>query len=124
MTQTVAAHRRHAAILVADIVGYTRLMEAYEEYTYHWQTLLRTEILDPVVAGDAGQMVKNTGDGFVAIFDSARAATTCALALQQAVAARTVEQPIERRISYRMAVNVAEIIVEEDDVYGDGVNVA
>jgi adenylate cyclase len=124
MTQTLVAQRRLAAILVADMVGYTRLMEAHEEYTYLWQTRLRAEILDPVVAAHTGQIVKNTGDGFHAIFDSARAATECALALQQAVAARTVEQPIDRRISFRMAVNVADIIIEEDDVYGDGVNVA
>src|SRR5688500_17604685 len=113
MTQTLAAQRRLAAILVADMVGYTRLMEAHEEYTYLWQARLRSEILDPVVADHAGRIVKNTGDGFVAIIDTARAATECALALQQAVAARTIEQPIERRISFRMAVNVADIIVEE-----------
>jgi class 3 adenylate cyclase/TolB-like protein len=124
MTQLAIAQRRLAAILVADIVGYSRLMEAHEEYTYQWQTLLRTEILEPVVAAHGGRMVKNTGDGFLATFDSARAATRCALELQQAVAARTVEQPIEQRINFRMAVNVADIIVEEDDVYGDGVNVA
>jgi adenylate cyclase len=124
MTQISVAQRQRAAILVADIVGYTRLMEANEEYTYLWQTRLRTEILDPVVASYAGRMVKNTGDGFLATFDCARAATECALSLQLQVAASTVEQPIAQRISYRMAVNVAEIIIEEDDVYGDGVNVA
>src|SRR4051794_4932807 len=108
MTQIATAQRRLAAILVADIVGYTRLMEAHEEYTYQWQTMLRTEILDPVVAVRGGRMVKNTGDGFLATFDSARAATECALELQQAVTARTVEQPIEQRINFRMAVNVAD----------------
>jgi class 3 adenylate cyclase/TolB-like protein len=123
MTQTVVAQRRLAAVLVADMVGYTRLMEAHEEYTYQWQTLLRAEILDPSVSAHGGRMVKNTGDGFLATFDSARAATECALELQQAVADRTVEQPIEQRISFRMAVNVADIIMEDDDVYGDGVNV-
>ena len=124
MTQTSVAQRRPAAILVADIVGYTRLMEADENYTYLWQTRLRTQILDPTVAEYTGRMVKNTGDGFIAVFDSARAATECALALQEAVATRTIIQPMDRRITYRMAVNVADIIMEEDDVYGDGVNVA
>src|ERR671928_1238563 len=116
--------RRLAAILVADIVGYSRLMEAHEDYTHAWQRRLRAEILDPGIAARGGRTVKNTGDGFIAIFDSARDATECALELQQAVAARTIEQPVERRISFRMAVNVTDIIVEEDDVYGDGVNVA
>jgi adenylate cyclase len=115
--------RRLAAILVADIVGYSRLMEEDEESTFSWQRCLRAEVLDPGIAAYAGRLVKNTGDGFVAVFDSANRATRCALALQQALAQRTAEQPAERRISFRMAVNIAEIIVEEDDVYGDGVNV-
>ena len=118
------AQRRLAAILVADMVGYSRLMEAYEEYTYTSHTRLRSEILDPGIAACGGRVVKNTGDGFVAIFDSADQATQCALSLQQAVAVETAEQPVERRITFRMAVNLADIIVEEDDVYGDGVNVA
>ena len=116
--------RRLAAILVADAVGYTRLMEADEDYTHAWQMLLRSEILDPGITAHAGRTVKNTGDGFVAIFDSARDATECALSLQQAVVARTAEQPAERRITYRMGVNLADVIVEHDDIYGDGVNVA
>ena len=116
--------RRLAAILVADMVGYSRLMEAHEEDTYTSHTRLRAEILDPGIAAYGGKIVKNTGDGFVAIFDSADGATRCALALQQALALETAQQPVERRITFRMAVNLADIIVEEDDVYGDGVNVA
>jgi len=116
--------RRLAAILIADMVGYSRLMEAHEEYTHTWLMRLRSEALDPGIDAYAGRIVKNTGDGFIAIFDSARDATACARALQQAVAAVTAEQPIERRILFRMAVNVADIIIEDDDVYGDGVNVA
>ncbi|MCC6175248.1 MAG: adenylate/guanylate cyclase domain-containing protein [Chloroflexi bacterium] len=124
MTRHVATQRRVAAILVADMVGYSRLMEADEEYTHIWQMRLRAEILDPGIASHAGQVVKNTGDGFVAVFDSALDATRCALFLQRAVTARTAEQPAEVRISFRMAVNVADIIVEADDIYGGGVNVA
>jgi adenylate cyclase len=121
---TTQTQRRLAAILVADMVGYSRLMEADEEYTFDWQRRLRSQVLDPGIVAHAGRVVKNTGDGFVAVFDGARDATCCALALQQAIAERTIEQPIERRIAFRMAVNVADIIVDEDDVYGDGVNVA
>jgi adenylate cyclase len=117
-------HRRLAAILVADVVGYSRLMETHEEYTHRWLMRLRAEILDPGVRAHAGRVVKNTGDGFIAMFDSAGDATVCALALQQALASATAEQPVEQRISFRMGVNVADIIVEADDIYGDGVNVA
>src|SRR5438067_2011711 len=124
MAPPVGTRRRLAAILVADTVGYTRLMEADEEYAHAWQMRLRSEVLDPGIAAHSGRTVKNTGDGFIAMFDSARDATECALALQQAVAARTAEQPVERRISFRMAVNLADVIVEQDDIYGDGVNVA
>jgi len=124
MTPVAGTQRRLAAILIADIVGSTRLMEADEEYTHAWMMRLRSDLLEPGIVQHAGQSVKNTGDGFLAIFDSARDATQCALTLQQDIAARTAEQPMERRISYRMAVNVADIIVEHDDVYGDGVNVA
>lgn len=118
------ARRRLAAILVADMVGYSRLMEAYEEYTYSWHVHLRVDVLEPGIAEHGGRIVKNTGDGFVAIFDSADEATRCALALQRALVVKTAQQPVERRIAFRMAVNLADIIVEHDDVYGDGVNVA
>jgi adenylate cyclase len=124
VTSPAESRRRLAAILVADTVGYTRLMEADEEYTHAWQMRLRSEILEPGIAAAAGRTVKHTGDGFIAIFGSADEATRCALGLQREVAARTAEQPVDRRISFRMAVNVADIIVEQDDVYGDGVNVA
>src|SRR5688572_23590158 len=117
-------HRRLAAILVADVVGYSRLMETHEEYTHRWLMRLRAEILDPGVRAHTGRVVKNTGDGFIAMFDSAGDATVCALALQQALVSATAEQPVEQRISFRMGVNVADIIVEADDIYGDGVNVA
>lgn len=124
MMRSGGSERRLAAILVADTVGYSRLMEAFEEYTHAWQRRLRAEILEPGIAEYGGRVVKNTGDGFVAIFTGAREATCCALALQRAISALTAEQSIERRISYRMAVNLADIIIEADDVYGDGVNVA
>ena len=124
VSQFFITQRRHAAILVGDVVGYSRLMESHEEYTHRWQMHLRSEILDPGIAEYGGQLIKNTGDGFVAMFDAAPDATRCALALQQAVSVATTEQPVEKRISFRMGVNAADIIVEDDDIYGDGVNVA
>jgi class 3 adenylate cyclase/TolB-like protein len=116
--------RRQAAILIADMVGYSRLMEANEDLTHAWMMRLRSETLDPGIEEYGGRTVKNTGDGFVALFDSARDAVACARALQQTVTAQTAHQPPEQRILFRMAVNAADVIVEEDDVYGDGVNVA
>ena len=116
--------RQLAAILAADVVGYSRLMESHEEDTYARLTQLRSEILDPGVAERHGRIVKNTGDGFLATFDTARDAASCALSLQAAVAASTFGQPADERISFRMGLNAADIIVEEHDVYGDGVNIA
>ena len=117
--------RRHlAAILAADVVGYSRLMEAHEEDTHVRLMQLRSEVLDPGVAAQHGRIVKNTGDGFLATFDTARDATRCALSLQEAVAAHTAGLPADQRISFRMGLNAADIILEKDDVYGDGVNIA
>lgn len=116
--------RRLAAILAADVVGYTRLMEAHEEQTHLRLMQMRTAILDPGVMARHGQIVKNTGDGFLAIFESAHEATRCALELQQAIANHTVGEPVDQRISFRMALNAADVIVEHNDIYGDGVNVA
>jgi adenylate cyclase len=124
MSLPARTQRRHAAILVADMVGYSRLMEAHEESTHAWLMRLRSETLEPGIVARAGRIVKNTGDGFLAVFDTARDATECARTLQQALAAATTEQPSEQRIMFRMAVNVADIIVEDDDIYGDGVNIA
>ena len=116
--------RRVAAILAADVVGYTRLMEAHEEDTHIRLMQLRSEVLDPGVTAQHGKIVKNTGDGFLATFDTARDATRCALSLQEAVAAHTARMPADQRISFRMGLNAADIILEKDDVYGEGVNIA
>lgn len=125
MTPSVPeVRRRLAAILAADVVGYTRLMEAHEENTHVRLMQLRSEILDPGITAQNGRIVKNTGDGFLATFETARDATRCALSLQEAVAANTAGMPADERISFRMGLNAADIIVEENDVYGDGVNIA
>jgi class 3 adenylate cyclase/TolB-like protein/Tfp pilus assembly protein PilF len=124
MSQLLATRRGSAAILAADVVGYSRLMEAAEEETHATLQGLRAQVLDPGVATQGGRVVKNTGDGFLAIFGRADDATHCAISLQRAVAAAMAPVPAERRVSFRMGLNFADIILEEDDVYGDGVNIA
>lgn len=106
------------------MVGYTRLIEAAEEETHRQLMRLRGEIIDPGIAAYQGRVVKNTGDGFIAIFHAADTATTCALALQRAISRATSAQPQSHRIAFRMGINYADIIAEKDDVYGEGVNVA
>ena len=120
----LTAQRRLVAVLAADVVGYGRLTEAFEETTHTWLMRLRSEVLDPGVAAHRGRIIKNTGDGFLAMFESAHEATQCALALQRAVITKTAEQSPDQRISFRMAVNIADAIIEKEDIYGDGVNVA
>jgi adenylate cyclase len=114
------SQRRLVAILAADVVGYSRLMETHEEETYRRLMRLQSEAVNPCVAAQQGQVVK----GFLAIFNSARDATRCALTLQQMVTTQTADQPSPQQIIFRMAVNAADIIVENNDIYGDGVNVA
>jgi adenylate cyclase len=115
---------RLVAILAADVVGYSRMMEVDEEQTHNSLVRLRSEVVEPHVAAGHGQVIKNTGDGFLAIFDSARDATRCALLLQDAVTEHTARLAPDSRISFRMAVNQSDIIIEDDDIFGDGVNVA
>lgn len=117
--------RRHlTTILAADVVGYMRLSEAAEEETHQRLMSLRTSLIDPSVLEYRGRIVKNTGDGFLATFDSAGAAASCALSLQRSLAAAAFDQPDNVRIAFRMGINLANVIVENDDIFGDGVNVA
>lgn len=120
----LGVQRRLAAILAADVVGYSRLMETHEEETHTNLMHLRAEVLDPGIAAHQGKVIKNTGDGFLAVFERAGDATKCALALQQALNGHTAAHPVDQRISFRMALHAADIIVERDDIYGDGVNIA
>jgi class 3 adenylate cyclase/TolB-like protein len=116
--------RQLAAVLAADVVGYTRLIEAAEEETHQHLMRLRSEVIDPCISSHEGKVVKNTGDGFLAVFETSNAAAQCALALQRAIAGATSAQPPGLRISFRMGINYADLIVEKNDVYGDGVNIA
>jgi len=99
-------------------------MEAHEDYTHAWLMQLYSEVFYPGIAAHDGKIIKSTGDGFLAAFDSAYAATQCGLALQRSVATQTADEPADRRICFRMAVNIADAIIENGDIYGGGVNVA
>jgi adenylate cyclase len=124
LQQTSPAQRRLAAVLAADVVGYSRLMEADEAGTHARLMRMRASILDAGVAAHHGQIIKNTGDGFLAMFASAQDAIGCAIGLQRAVLAAEAGEATDRRICFRMGVNVADVLVEKDDIYGAGVNIA
>src|SRR6516165_4116259 len=111
--------RRLAAILAADVVGYSRLMGADEEGTLAALKGLRKSLIDPKIAEHRGRMVKTTGDGALVEFASAVDAARCALEIQRAMAERNADIPEDRRIEFRI-----DIIVDEGDIYGDGVNIA
>jgi class 3 adenylate cyclase len=116
--------RRLAAILVADMTGYSRLMEQDEEDVLTRQKTHRRELIDPEIAGRGGRIVKTTGDGMLAEFASAQAAVRCAIDIQTAMAQRESLSPMDRRIIYRVGINLGDVMFDEGDVFGDGVNVA
>ncbi len=116
--------RRLAAILVADVVGYSRLIEIDEEGTRTRLRSLHSELIDPRIAADGGRIVKTTGDGILVEFPSAVDAVRNALAIETGMRRRNADIPEEIRIEFRVGINVGDVIVEGDDIHGDGVNVA
>lgn len=116
--------RRLAAILAADVVGYSRLMAADEAGTLDRLRLLRSDLIDPLIAKHSGRLVKLMGDGALVEFGSAVDAVECALAIQRAMPAANADKPEAERVVLRIGINVGDVIVEGDDLYGDGVNVA
>lgn len=116
--------RRLAAVLAADIADYSRLMNHNEEDAHRRVTAIRYAHIDPKLAMHRGRVVKNTGDGFLAEFGSVVDAVRCALELQEAVALANADVPSEKRVVFRMGVNLGDVIVEPDDIYGDQVNIA
>ena len=116
--------RRLAAIFAADMVGYSRLMEADEAGTIARQKAHRQELIDPEISGHKGRIVKTTGDGLLVEFASVVDATECAVAIQRAMTEREAEVPEGRRIQYRIGINLGDIVIDGDDILGDGVNVA
>ncbi len=121
---TNPVHRRLAAILAADVAGYSRLMGEDEEGTLAALTAHRVELIEPAIAEYRGRLVKTTGDGLLAEFARADDAVRCAAAVQAGMQARNTGVPLGRRIVFRVGINVGDVIVQDDDVFGDGVNVA
>src|SRR3954452_8953810 len=123
-SHVVDGARRLAAILAADIVGYSKLMGRDEEGTLARVKRHRREIVDPTLVEHHGRLIKNTGDGFLAMFDSPLEAVRCAIVIQQMMRARNTSLSKEQWLQYRMGVNLGDVIVDPDDVYGEGVNIA
>ncbi len=116
--------RRLAAILAADVVGYSRLMGEDEEGTLASLTLYLNDTVDPCVAEYRGRIFKSMGDGLLAEFASVIDAVRCAAAIQHAIEERNAEVPQHRRIQFRIGINLGDVIIKGDDIFGDGVNVA
>jgi len=120
----MASVRRLTAILAADVAGYSRLMGLDEEGTHERLQAYLRQLVDPKIAEHRGRIVKNTGDGFLAEFASVVDAVRCAAEIQRGMADREPEVPEERRIRLRIGINLGDVIVEANDIFGDGVNVA
>jgi len=116
--------RRLAAILAADVAGYTRLMEANEDTTLSAWWAARNDVIDPTVTRHRGRIVKHTGDGFLAEFPTATEAVQCAISMQTDLVAIHSKTPKDRRFAFRMGINLGEIVADKDDIYGEGVNLA
>jgi class 3 adenylate cyclase len=118
------AKRRLAAILAADVAGYSRLMGADEEGTLDRLKEHRRELVDPKVAEHDGRIVKTTGDGLLVEFASVIDAVRCAVDVQRKMADRNAGVPADQCIAFRIGINVGDIIIDDGDIFGDGVNVA
>ncbi len=116
--------RRLAAILAADVVGYSRLMGEDEVGTLDALRAHREALIEPKIAEHDGRIVKLMGDGLLAEFPSAVEAVQCAVEIQNYIGHRNADVPEGRRITYRIGINIGDIVAEDDDIYGDGVNVA
>ncbi|UWU79035.1 SUMF1/EgtB/PvdO family nonheme iron enzyme [Bradyrhizobium huanghuaihaiense] len=116
--------RRLAAIIVGDIASYSRIMQADEEGTHVRVKRIERDIIQPSIVEHHGTLVKTTGDGFIAIFDSPVEAVRCSIVIQQNLLGRNAPLPKHSRLEYRIGVNLGDVIVEPDDIYGDGVNIA
>src|ERR1700730_12798804 len=121
---TERVERKLAAILAADVAGYSRLMGADEEGTLARLKAHRRELIDPKIAEHRGRIVKTTGDGLLVEFASPVEAVRCAGEIQKAMREREGSLPEDRRIEIRIGINLGDVILDEDDVYGDGVNIA
>jgi adenylate cyclase len=116
--------RRLTAVLAADVAGYSRLMGRDEEGTLAHLKTLRTTLVDPTIAAFRGRIVKTTGDGMLVAFGSAVDAVRCAIEVQRAMAAQNAVVLVELRIEFRIGIHVDDIMIDDDDIFGDGVNIA
>src|SRR6202163_4772710 len=114
----MASTRRLAAILAADVAGYSRLMGADEEGTHERLKAHRRELVDPKIKEHQGRIVKTTGDGLLAEFPSVVDAVRCAVEVQRGMIERNAETAENSRISFRVGVNLGDVIAEEDDIFG------
>jgi adenylate cyclase len=121
---TVASTRRLAAILAADVAGYSRLMGVDEEHTHERLRAHLSGLIYPKIEEHRGRVVKNTGDGFLAEFPSVVDAVRCGVEVQTAMAEREPDIPEDKRIRFRIGINLGDIIIDEGDIFGDGVNIA
>jgi adenylate cyclase len=115
--------RRLAAVLAADVAGYSRLMGRNEEGTFERLMAHRRALVEPKIVEHHGRIVETTGDGILAEFASVVDAVRCAVEMQRGMAERNTGIPIDERIEFRVGINLSDVIIEGDDIYGDGVNV-
>ena len=116
--------RRLTAILAADVAGYSRLMGVDEEGAHERLQAHLQELVNPKIREHRGRVVKNTGDGFLAEFASVVDAVRCAVEVQRGIAERNAGTPPDKRIEFRVGINLGDVIAEPEDIYGDGVNIA
>ncbi len=122
--ETPNIERRLAAVLAADVVGYSRLMEVDEAGTLARLKTVRLEVIDPAITKCKGRLIKTTGDGMLVEFQSVTEALRCAVDFQERMARRNRDMPASRVLLYRIGINLGDVIVEENDIFGDGVNLA
>jgi len=123
-TGTPKIDRRLAAVVAVDVVAYSNHMHLDEEWTHARYKADRSEVIDPCIAKYKGRIVKSTGDGFLAEFPSAVEAARCMIEVQTALAGRNLDQSPDQRMEFRIGINLGDVIIEQDDIYGDGVNIA
>ncbi len=116
--------RRLAAVLAADVAGYSRLMGRDEERTHANLKSFRKTLVDPAIAAHRGRIVKTTGDGMLVEFASAVDAARCAVEVQHGMAGQNADVPQDLRIEFRIGIHVGDIIIDDNDIFGDGVNIA
>ena len=120
----MTATRRLAAILAADVAGYSRLIGVDEGGTLQAPKAIRAELIDPTIASHNGRLVKTTGDGFLVEFGSVVNALHCSTEVQAEMAERNAAVPADMRIEFRIGINMGDVVVDDGDIFGDGVNVA